>query len=459
MYAKDCMRRALSYVAGIAVACMLSTQIASAQQPRRSLFGSRNAAPQSQDASSSPSSDGAQQQPAPARLDQMDVPPAQLARIPVNPTDPIAIVNGQVISRQQLADECVARRGKEVLETLINRTLIEQALKRNQQEVTAAEIEQEIENVAQRFGIGRKAWLQTLDKERGISPGQYAREIIYPALALRKLSTGRVTVTEKDMQDAFESQYGDKLRCRMIMVDKLFKAQDIWERLKKNPGGFEKIAQEESIDPSSRSLGGQLGEPITRHAYPPNVSNAAFRQLVDGDPADKDPAHKPKNGDFSGPIQAAEAVWVILRREAIIPAHPTATLKDERIKKQTYEMIYEVKLKETMGMVFQELTRGAEIQNNLVGNVKMANEEQQEDFNSVDKNSVKLMKTPGGASGTLDENAARATAAAASGRTKTPPPAAVSPEAVEQLENYQKRPLKGSANNAAAASATSPPQP
>ena len=110
-------------------------------------------------------------------------------------------------------------------------------------------------------------------------------------------------------------------------------------------------------------------------------------------------------------------------------------------------------------MVFQELTRGAEIQNNLVGNVKMANEEQQEDFNSVDKNSVKLMKTPGGASGTLDENAARATAAAASGRTKTPPPAAVSPEAVEQLENYQKHPLKGSANNAAAASATSPPQP
>ncbi|MBV8488644.1 MAG: SurA N-terminal domain-containing protein [Planctomycetaceae bacterium] len=458
MYGKDCKRRALSYLASIAVACSLSTQIASAQQPRRSLFGSRNSAPPSQDSGSSPSSDGAQQQPAPARLDQIDVPPAQLTRIPVNPTDPIAIVNGEVISRQQLADECVARRGKEVLETLINRTLIEQALKRNHLEVTAAEVEQEIENVAQRFGISRKGWLQTLDKERGISPAQYAREIIYPALALRKLSTGRVTVTEKDMQDAFESQYGDKLRCRMIMVDKLFKAQDIWERLKKNPGGFEKIAQEESIDPGSRSLGGQLGEPITRHAYPQNVSNAAFRQLVDGDPADKDPSHKPKNGDFTGPIQAAEAVWVILRREAIIPAHPTASLKDERIKKQTYEMIYEVKLKEAMGMVFQELVRAAEIQNNLVGNVKMANEEQQEDFNSIDKNSVKLMKTPGGTSGTLDENAARAAAAVASERTKTPPPAAISPEAIQQLENYQKHPLKRSADNAAAASAASPPQ-
>ena len=104
------------------------------------------------------------------------------------------------------------------------------------------------------------------------------------------------------------------------MVDKLAKAQDIWERLRKNPGGFEKIAQDESMDAGSRSLGGQLAEPITRHAYPQTVSDAAFRQLVDGDPADKDPTHKPKNGDFTGPIQAAESVWVILRRDAVIPA-------------------------------------------------------------------------------------------------------------------------------------------
>ena len=56
-------------------------------------------------------------------------PGSRSTAIPVNPTDPIAIVNGQVITRQQLADECVARKGKEILETLINRTLIEQALK------------------------------------------------------------------------------------------------------------------------------------------------------------------------------------------------------------------------------------------------------------------------------------------------------------------------------------------
>ena len=102
------------------------------------------------------------------------------------------------------------------------------------------------------------------------------------------------------------------------------------------------------MDTGSRSLGGLLAEPITRHAYPQNLSDAAFHQLVDGDPRDKDPSHKPKDGDFTGPIQVGETVWVILRRESIIPAVKGVNLKDEQVRKQTYEMIYEVKLKEAM---------------------------------------------------------------------------------------------------------------
>ena len=446
MIAQECGRRTLGWLLGISIAGILATGSAQAQQQQRSLFGgSRTAAPKADD---NPAGDTPQS----IRLDQINVPGVKVTAIPVNPTDPIAIVNNQVITRQQLADECVARRGKEILETLINRALIEQALKSNKQEITAAEIDQEIENVARRFGIGREAWLRTLDKERGISPVQYARDIIYPALALRKLCTGRVSVTPKDLQEAFDSQYGDKLRCRMIMVDKLAKAQDIWERLRKNPGGFEKIAQDESMDAGSRSLGGQLAEPITRHAYPRNVADAAFRQLVDGDPDDKDPTHRPKNGDITGPIQAAEAVWVILRRDAIIPATEGASLKDERVKKQTYEMIYEVKLKEMMGVVFQELVKMSAIENKLVGSVKLANEEQQDDYNSVDKSKVKLMNNAGGGDSTVDDKAVRAAAsgnAGAGSRVKLPPPVAASPEAIQQFENMQKRPLRTSQDAAA----------
>jgi len=456
MIARDCGRKTIGWLLGLSMAGLLGSEPALAQQRARSLFGgAKAAAPKAED---KPDADQAQR----VHLDEIKVPGVKLTAIPVNPTDPIAIVNDQVITRQQLADECVARKGKEILDTLINRTLIEQALKVHKQEVTPAEIDQEISNVASRFGIGREAWLRTLDKERGISPVQYGRDVIYPALALRKLCAGRVSVTPKDLQEAFESQYGDKLRCRMIMVDKLAKAQDIWERLRKNPGGFEKIAQDESMDAGSRSLGGQLSEPITRHAYPQNVSDAAFRQLVDGDPEDKDPTHKPKNGQFTGPIQAAESVWVILRRDAVIPAVEGVSLKDERIKKQVSEMIFEVKLKETMGLVFQELVKASAIDNKLVGTTKGANEELTADYNSVDNKSVKLMSNPNAEiRGTVDPRAVRVGASGPEvSQSKAKAPPAVSPEVIEQFEKLQKRSPKPDAANAAASQApAAAPQP
>ena len=46
--------------------------------------------------------------------------------MPINTSDPIAIVNKEVITRERLASECVARKGEEILETLISRTLIDQ---------------------------------------------------------------------------------------------------------------------------------------------------------------------------------------------------------------------------------------------------------------------------------------------------------------------------------------------
>ena len=362
---------------------------------------------------------------APAAAPAQASAPAPVARfepkqLPVNPTDPIAIINDEVITRQQLANECIIRKGEEILETLIARKLIDQALKAKKLEVTAAEIDQEIDNVAMRVGgIGREAWLRTLDKDRGISPAQYAKDIIYPALALRKLAADRVQVTEKDLNDSFEAQYGDKLRVRMIMVDKLQAAKEIWESLRKNPSGFEKTAMDRSMDSSSRSLGGLLADPISRHAYPQTVSDAAFYQLVDGDPKDKDPAHKPHDGDFTGPIQVAEATWVILRREGLIPGQ-NIDRNNPQVKKGVHEMIYEVKLKEAMGEYMVNLLQAASIDNKMTGKVKLANERY-----DVDEE-VKLM---GGNKSSASQNTATARPVAPAGngpRIKTPTPAALS---------------------------------
>ncbi len=427
MIAKICGRGSVLIAFGLAAAMVGAGRSAIAQDDGSQKFKTPPPAPRS--TVPGPDTKGKKT----VRLDDINAPALQLTQIPVNPNDPILKVNGQIITRQQLADECIARKGKEIAELLINRTLVEQGLRAKKLEVTAAEIDQEIETVAKRFGISREGWLRTLDKERGISPMQYARDIIYPAIALRKLCAGRVQVTPNDMKQAFEAQYAEKIRCRMILVDTQQKAVGIWERLRENPGGFEKIAMEESMDTASRSLGGLLADPITRHAYPQTISDAAFQQLVDGDKEDRDPSHKPKDGSITGPIQVNETIWIVLKRESLVPAAQGIDLKDEKVRQRTYEMIYEVKLKETMGLVMQELIKGSEIENQLTGTIKVANEEKHPEYGVQDD--VKLMSNPPHAAakgGTSD-----ATAAATRAKLAAKPPVGLSAEALREFEKDQ----------------------
>jgi parvulin-like peptidyl-prolyl isomerase len=430
MIAKECGRKYLFFAFALVAAVGGTGQSAIAQDDGTQKYSVPPPAPRT-----TTSEEPAKGQKKTVRLDEIEAPNLQLTRVPVNLDDPILKVNGQVITRRQLADECIARKGKEIAETMIRRTLVEQALRARKLEVTAAEIDQEIESVAKRFSISREGWLRTLDKERNITPIQYARDIIYPALALRKLCAGRVQVTNNDMQQAFEAQYAEKIRCRMILVDTQAKAMQIWGQVKDNPAGFAQVAMEQSMDNGSKALGGLLAEPITRHAYPQTISDAAFEQLVDGDKADKDPSHKPKDGSLTGPIQVSESVWIILRRETLVPADTRFTLKDEEVRKRTYEMIYEVKLKEQMGMVMQELIKASAIENQLTGTVKLANEEKQTEFGVQDD--VRLMSNP--PHGQAAPKASGAMSAAARQKMATQPPPGLSPEVTREFEKINSR--------------------
>jgi foldase protein PrsA len=421
MIALDRGRKAASFLLAAATAGALAASPASAQ-----LFKGRNANNPAPAAAPAPA-------PAPT---PGETPQLKLVKVPVNTTDPIAIVNGEIITRQQLADECVARKGQEILETLIARRLIEQAMRSKKMEVTAADIDAEIDRVAmQTAGVTREVWLRTLDKEKGISPAQYARDIIYPALALRKLAAPRVQVTEQDIKDAFEANYGPRMRCRIIMTDNISKAKEIWEQLRKNPAGFEKIAKERSLDSSTRSLGGLLPEPIARHAYPRTVSDSAFAQLVDGDPQDKDPRHKPKDGDITGPIQVNEGAWVILKREALSEAsaqNPT----DPTVRKMLNDQMFDVKLTEAMKTIYEDLMRGSSIDNKLTGQVKMANEEDHPDFRQNLDGNVKLMSSAGEtkpSAATAGRVTGPTSRAAAAGQT----PAGVPADAVNTARSVQ----------------------
>lgn len=356
----------------------------------------------------------------------------ELRKIPVNPNDPIALVNGEPITRQQLADECVSRKGEEVLEALIARRLIDQAIRAKNLEVTAAEVNAEIDKVAMSVaGVSREQWLATLAKERKISPAQYARDVIHPVIAMRKLAEPRVQVTEEDIKDGFDAKFGDQLQCRMIMFNDQRKAIETWEELKKDPNLFEKLARDRSIDPSTASVGGMLPHAITRHAYPRHVSDSAFEQLVDGvaldaklpgtDGSGKPDAYKPKNGDLSGVIQINEAAWVILRREGLIAARDYDP-NDEAVREELKKALFDAKLQEEVSLVWNDIMYKSAIENRLTGTIKPTGEEMAGEMGAADEQVRRTGGvTPGG------------DVAAPSG-PKLPTPTAVSPADAKQAE-------------------------
>jgi hypothetical protein len=122
----------LRFAFGLAAAVVAAGQSASAQDDAEQKFKLPPPAPRTN--APGPATNGKKT----VRLDKIYAPALQLTQIPVNPGDPILKVIGQIITRQQLADECIARKGKEIAEILIHRTLVEQALRAKRLEVTGS---------------------------------------------------------------------------------------------------------------------------------------------------------------------------------------------------------------------------------------------------------------------------------------------------------------------------------
>src|SRR5690606_5853087 len=110
----------------------------------------------------------------PSQVPPASAPRAAAPQAPQGPLAPqqnqelqtVALVNGEAISRQQLANEAVRRFGKEVLESLVNKHLILQACQKQKISVTNQDVETEIERMSAKFGLSKDKWLEMLQGER-----------------------------------------------------------------------------------------------------------------------------------------------------------------------------------------------------------------------------------------------------------------------------------------------------
>ncbi|NQT11771.1 MAG: peptidylprolyl isomerase, partial [Planctomycetes bacterium] len=243
------------------------------------------------------------------------------------------------------ANECLKRYGEEVLESLIHRQLIRQECQRRGIGVTGAEVNDEIKQMAERFSLPVDHWLKMLSQERGISPKQYANDIVWPMLALRKLAGQELEVTHEELVEHYERQYGEAVKARMIVCDNRQTAESVRAAAVANPDQFGKLAREQSIDAPSASLEGRI-QPIRKHTGPPGLEAAAFQM---------------RDGEISQLIQVGNQ-FVLLKREGVQPALRVAF---EQVKMGMVEAIRDGKMRRVAGQVFRQLKDEAVVQNVL----------------------------------------------------------------------------------------------
>lgn len=255
------------------------------------------------------------------------------------------------ISDEEVAQECVKRLGKEVLDNMVNRATIQLACQSRGIEVTPAEVDKEIVRIAAEFKIPTEQYLQMLQAERNINPQQYRRDVIWPMLALRKLAGAEVTVTDEEIQKAFLREYGPRVKVRMILCDNLRRAQTAWQKAKEDPDNFEKYVQEFSIDQTSKSLDGSV-PPIPRNSGSPNIENAAF---------------KLKPGEISAVVQLDDAAsrYVILKCEG--RTQPVVTSLDAEVQAELEDQIKRQKTQEQVATIFDTLKKETRVDNYYTG--------------------------------------------------------------------------------------------
>ncbi len=259
--------------------------------------------------------------------------------------DLIAVINGEKITREELAKECVKHYGKDVLDGIVHKQMIADYCAAQGVTVTDEEIEKEIDRMATKFKIPKAQWIKLLEKERGISRAQYTQDIIWPSLALRKLATPELTVSQEEIDKAYVSQFGPAAKVRLIIVSDGEKAKKLRAAAVAKPDDFAALARQNSEDSATASSGGLI-PPIRHHVGDPQLEKYAF-ELPDG---------------AISPVVHVQSQYVIMKVEARLPGtemdrkgvDPVLidALKEGKIHAATLEVFNRIEKQAQVDLVF-----------------------------------------------------------------------------------------------------------
>ena len=268
----------------------------------------------------------------------------------------VATVNGDRITIKQLGQECLARHGDDVLENEISHLLLKQSLRQAGISITDADLQAEVRHAAELAGmvddqgqVDLDSWFATITQQQGITRSQYLKTAVWPSAALKKLTLQEVQVTEEDLNKAFEANYGERVRCRAIVLGTMRRAQEVWDKARRNPSVefFSDLAEEYSIEPTSKALRGEV-PPIQRFGGQPQLEQAAFGLQPD---------------QLSGIIQLGDK-FVVLRCEG---RTERIDVDQAEVRDILHRDIHEKKLRIAMSEKFASIREQSRVDNYLAG--------------------------------------------------------------------------------------------
>ena len=214
-------------------------------------------------------------------------------------------------------------------------------------------------------------------EEQNLTKEQYLRDSVWPSAALKKLTGSTIQVADDDIHKGFVANYGERVRCRAIVLGNMRRAQEVWAKARQNPSldYFGDLADQYSIEPQSKALRGEV-PPIRRNGGQPQLENVAFEMAAD---------------ELSGIIQLGDK-FVILKCEG---RTEPVKVKNQEVRDILHQDIFEKKLRIAMNDKFTEIHDKARIDNYLAGTT------QSPDRVKTGEGSVKL--GPAGAKKTLGD--------------------------------------------------------
>ena len=259
----------------------------------------------------------------------------------------LAVVNGQDITRQQIADECMRRFGEATLKSIINKQLVATELAKANLQITEADIDAEIAERAKPHGWSGEKYTKTICSGRNLTLDEFRNSFIWNELALRNLASQNIKVSPKELNKRMDFEFGQRVQIRQIVFDSMQQAQKIQAQAAANPANFERLAKEFSVDQVSRPVGGLIAHAVRRNAGFPELENLVFGL---------------KEGEVSRVLPVADK-FVIFRCEQIFPAEQITAEQMPAIHERLIDQISNEKLNDEAAKLFKRLEKETKIVN------------------------------------------------------------------------------------------------